>query len=107
VLSQAPRHEDVWRSGSIASRTGRFTPQEKAHGYPLDRDWLGSRAGLDAVKKKKSPSRESNSGLENNLQIYIKESVCNDIDWIQLAEVGSNSGLLWTWICTFSFHKSG
>jgi hypothetical protein len=44
------------------SRPGRFTPKERAPGTYWIRGWVGSRAGLDAVVKRKilSPRRESN-----------------------------------------------
>jgi hypothetical protein len=47
---------------SSALRTGRFAPGEKAPGTHWIEGWVGLRAGLDAVEKKKSPSpcRESN-----------------------------------------------
>jgi len=47
---------EVWS----ASRPGRFTPGERAPGTL----WMDSRAGLDAVAKRKipSPCRESKSG---------------------------------------------
>jgi hypothetical protein len=78
VLNQAPRHEDVlgeWRYSSThsltsavdgddwsASRPGRFTPREGAPGTHWIGGWVGPRAVLDAVVKRKIPSsrRESN-----------------------------------------------
>jgi hypothetical protein len=74
----APRHEgvlDEWMYGSnhsltsaldggewSASRPGRFTPKEGALGTHWIGGWVGPRAVLDAVVKKKipSPCRESN-----------------------------------------------
>jgi len=35
------------------SRSGRFTPRERAPGTHWIRDWVGSRAGLEAVVKRK------------------------------------------------------
>jgi hypothetical protein len=74
----APHHWDVlaeWRYSSIhsltsaldgggewsASRTGRFTPREWAPGSQWIGGWVGPRAVLDAVVKRKipSPHRES------------------------------------------------
>jgi hypothetical protein len=45
-----------------ASRPGRFTPREKAPGTHWIGDWVGPRAVLDAVVKRKipSPCRELN-----------------------------------------------
>jgi hypothetical protein len=45
-----------------ASRPGRFTPREKTSGSHWIGGWVGPRAGLDAVVKRKipSPRRESN-----------------------------------------------
>jgi hypothetical protein len=37
-----------------ASRPGRFTSRERAHGTDLMGGWVGPRDGLDAVAKKKS-----------------------------------------------------
>jgi hypothetical protein len=57
-----------WGSGGIApcfldlggeclvSRPGHFTPRERAPGTHWIGDWLGRRAGLDAVMKIKIPS---------------------------------------------------
>jgi hypothetical protein len=74
----APRHEGVfreWRYSSTlsltsaldggewsASRLGRFTPRERDPGTHWIGGWVGPRAVLDAVVKKKipSPRRESN-----------------------------------------------
>jgi hypothetical protein len=61
---KAPRILDLgsrWKCS--ASRTGSFTPRERAPGTHWIRDWLGSRAGLDTVVKRKIPSRcrDSNS----------------------------------------------
>jgi len=47
-----------------ASRPGRFTPGETDPGTHLIGFWLDSRAGLDAMQKRKNPClcRESNPG---------------------------------------------
>jgi hypothetical protein len=42
-----------WGSGGIASRPGRFTPRERAPGTHWIGGWVGSRAVLDAVVKRK------------------------------------------------------
>jgi hypothetical protein len=46
-----------------ASRPGRFTPRERAPGTHCTEGWVGLRAILDGVVKRKipSPRRESNS----------------------------------------------
>jgi hypothetical protein len=47
---------------SLASRPGRFTPKERATGTHWIGGWVGPRAVLDTVVKRKipSPCRESN-----------------------------------------------
>jgi hypothetical protein len=78
-FNAAPRHEGVFgerRYSSThsltsaldggewsASRPGRFTPRERAPGTNWTGGWVGPRAVLDAVVKRKipSPRRESNS----------------------------------------------
>jgi hypothetical protein len=75
----APRHEGVlgeWRYSSTYSLTstldggkwsaschGRFTPRERTPGTHWIGGWLGTRAGLDAMVKRKIPSpyQDSNS----------------------------------------------
>jgi hypothetical protein len=75
----APRHEGIlgeWRYSSThslisaldggewsASRPGRFTPSERAPGTHCIRGWVGPRAGLDAVVKRKIPSHYRDSNL--------------------------------------------
>jgi hypothetical protein len=46
------------------SHPGRFTPKERAHGTQWIGDWVGPRAGSDAVEKREAscPCRESNPG---------------------------------------------
>jgi hypothetical protein len=45
-----------------ASRPGRFNPGERAHGTHWIGGWVGPRAGLDDVEKRKFlPPRDSNS----------------------------------------------
>jgi len=70
ALDKIPRHEDIWRSGSIAprilklgarwrcrwvSRPGSFKPVEREAGNHKTGDWLVLRAGLDTVARKKNP----------------------------------------------------
>jgi hypothetical protein len=54
----------IWLDGVewSASHPGRFTPRERAPGTHWIGGWLGPRAVLDAVMKRKIPSlrRESN-----------------------------------------------
>jgi hypothetical protein len=67
-MNQAPDHEDVCRSGSIAppffnseldggklsaSRSSRFTPGEGATGTNCIGGWVGPKASLDFVEKRK------------------------------------------------------
>jgi hypothetical protein len=56
-----PRILDLGGEGS-ASRPGRFTPKERAPGIHCIGGWVGPRAVLDTVVKRKIPSarRESN-----------------------------------------------
>jgi hypothetical protein len=53
-----------WGSGGIAPRPGRFTPRERAPGTHGIGGWVGLKAVLDAVVKRKipNPHRESNPG---------------------------------------------
>jgi hypothetical protein len=78
LFNRKPRHEGVlgeWRysythsltsalNGSewSASRPDRFTPRERAPGTHWIGGWVGTRAVLDAVVRRKihSPRRESN-----------------------------------------------
>jgi hypothetical protein len=64
----------------LASRHGRFIPGETASGTQWIRDSVGSRATLDAVKRKMScPCRESNSGSyyisPYDRKMYVYEEV--------------------------------
>jgi hypothetical protein len=64
----APRHEDIWASGGVppsfliaalhgvewsASRSGHFTPGEKAPVTHWIGGWAGPRIGLDTVEKRR------------------------------------------------------
>jgi hypothetical protein len=77
LLTEHHSMKAYWRSGGIAprfltpaldgdewsaSRTGRFTPGERAPGTHWIGGWVGPRAILDAVVKRKipSPCRDSN-----------------------------------------------
>jgi hypothetical protein len=90
-LNGAPRHEGVlgeWRysfthsltsalDGSkwSVSRPGRFTSRERAPGTHWIGGWMGPRAILDAVVKRKipSPRRESNpSPSIGNINVDVK-----------------------------------
>jgi hypothetical protein len=126
VFNQAPRHEGVLGSGGIApcildlgtrwrwvvSFTPRsLYPQGKSLWCPLDRGWVGPRAVLDAVVKRKipSPRQESNPRtpivqpvaqrytdwaitalhrrrLDDNIRMDLKDIVWEAVDWIHLAQ---------------------
>jgi hypothetical protein len=84
VLNYAPRHEDIlgeWRYSSThpltsaldggewsASRPGRFAPRKRTSGIRWIGGWVGLRAGLDTVVKRKFPRllRESNPDLSDH-----------------------------------------
>jgi hypothetical protein len=62
-------HGTRWRwMVSFTSRP--LYPQGKSPYYPLDREWVGPRAGLDAVSKRKIPNllRDSNSDRSGRSQ---------------------------------------
>jgi hypothetical protein len=48
-----------------ASRLGRFTPRERARGTHWIRAWVGTRASLDTVSKRKTPSSRQESNPEH------------------------------------------
>jgi len=52
------------------SRPGRFTPEERSAGTRWRGGWVGPRAVLDAVEKRKipSPRRESNPTKDSTIQ---------------------------------------
>jgi hypothetical protein len=56
-----------------ASRPGHFTPRERAPGTRWIGGWVGPRAGLDAVSKRKIPS----SGRESNPDHPIVQPVAS------------------------------
>jgi hypothetical protein len=60
----------------LASSTGRFTPRERASGTHWIEGWVGPRAGLDAVEKRKisRPSRESNPGRSTRSPLLYRLS---------------------------------
>jgi hypothetical protein len=83
LINYSPRHEDVWGCWDIAlpswnsaldgvewsaSQPCRFTPCVKATGTHWIGGWVGLRAGVDAVEKRKSlcPCRKSNTDLPNH-----------------------------------------
>jgi hypothetical protein len=93
VLYQAPRHGDVWGSGGIAARILNlctrwrrvisFTPlllysPGKAPGSHGIRGWVGPRAGLDAVAKRKNPypCQESKFGRPTHSVVTILVELC-------------------------------
>jgi len=75
----------------LASRPGRFTPREGASGTPLIGGWVGTRAVLDAVVKRKipSPRRESNPRPQIFLLQFsvsrIEVAVCLRIEQTELS----------------------
>jgi hypothetical protein len=65
-----------------ASRPSRFTPREKAPGTHWIGSWVGPRAVLNTVVKRKisSPRRES-----NNIKMDV-EKQCENMNWIELTQ---------------------
>jgi hypothetical protein len=63
-----------------ASRPGRFTPRERAPGTHWIGDWVGPRAGLDVVVKKKTsldlPEKYDVLISKRILKIHVWISVC-------------------------------
>jgi hypothetical protein len=96
--SPAPRHEDVfgeWRYSSThsltsardrdewsVSRPDRFTPREKAPGTHCLGGWVGPRAVLDAVVKRKIPSPRRKSNPRNPIVQPITQHYT---DWANTA----------------------
>jgi hypothetical protein len=89
----APRHEGVlgeWRYSSTfltsaldggewsASRPSHFTPRERTPGTHWTGSWVGPRASLDTVSKRKipSPHRESNPNHP-----IVQTIPSHDTDW--------------------------
>jgi hypothetical protein len=79
-----------------ASRPSRFTPKEITPGTHWIGGWVGSRAVLDAVVKRKIPipRRESNPrtpivqpiSQEDNIRLHLSEIGWEVVDWIHLAQ---------------------
>jgi hypothetical protein len=104
----APRHEGIlmeWRYCSTnylasaldggewsASRHGRFTPREIDPSTPWIRGWVGTRAVLDAVVKRKipSPRRESNPRTP-----IVQPVAPRYTDWAITALLSINTELIW------------
>jgi hypothetical protein len=103
VLNYAPRHEGVlweWRYGSThsltsaldggewsASRPGRLTPRERALGTHWIGGWVGPRAVLDAMVKRKIPSPAGKRTLDINIiNNYVGPSITNLIDVLKILE---------------------
>jgi hypothetical protein len=78
LINYAPWNEDVWGRWGVdpqlltsavgggewsASCPGHFTPRKKAPGIHRTRGWVGSRTGLDAMKKRNisCPCQKSNA----------------------------------------------
>jgi hypothetical protein len=53
-----------------ASHPGSFTPRERAPGTHWIGDWIGPRAVLDMVAKRKIPSPTRNQTLEPHIQNF-------------------------------------
>jgi hypothetical protein len=71
-----------------ASRPGRFTPRERSPGTRWIGGWVGPRAVLDAVVKRKIPSPRR----ESNLRTPIVQHVARPYtDWAITALTNSNS----------------
>jgi hypothetical protein len=86
-FNRAPHHEGVlgeWRYSSThsltsaldggelsASRTGRFTPRERAPGTHWIGGWVGTRAGLEAEVNRKVPSPRRESHYTGTNQNHI------------------------------------
>jgi len=68
---------DVWS----ASRPGSFTPRERAPGTPWIGGWMGPRADLDAVVKRKIPSPPP--GTEPNRNVTRSKSETDLVDKVE------------------------
>jgi hypothetical protein len=65
---------DEWST----SRPDCFIPREKAPGTDWIRSWVGPRAGLDTVSKKKIPSPYRDSNTDHpNVQLVVAPSFLN------------------------------
>jgi hypothetical protein len=73
------------------SRPGRFTHRKRAPGTLWIGGWVGHRAGLDTVKKRKMscPCRESNPGRPAPSPSLYRLS-CLEIQQIRMAEISLN-----------------
>jgi hypothetical protein len=114
VFNKAPRHEDVlgeWRYSPThsltsaldggewsASHPGRFTARERAPGSHWIGGWVGPRAVLDAVVKRKIPS----SCRESNLRIPILQPVAQRYtDWAITAHKQTGCSCKFVWVSWF------
>jgi len=72
-----------------ASRPGRFTPRERAPFTCWIGGWVGPRAGLDAVARKKFPAPARNRILKFPVNILNKQSRIADKGFYSSLSVGS------------------
>jgi hypothetical protein len=95
LFNWAPHHEGVLGSGGIAprildlgtrwrwsaSRPSCFTPRERARGTQWIGGWVGLKAGLDTVVKKKNPSlfKDSNPRSSSAILLSYPGSILYDI----------------------------
>jgi hypothetical protein len=83
-----------------ASHPGRFTPTERALGTHCIRSWVGPRAGLDAVTKRKipSPCRDS-THLARNPELYTELSrPPHAVNWGSYTSLSSITQIWRTWM---------
>jgi hypothetical protein len=73
-----------------ASRPGSSTPRERAHGTHWIGGWVGHRAGLDAVVRRKIPSPYQDS------KSYHPARILTDLSWLRYVNitVGNKTGTL-------------
>jgi hypothetical protein len=90
-FNRVPRHEGVlgkWRHSFThsltsaldggewsASRPGRFTPKERAPGTPWTGGWVGPRAVVDAVVKRRIPSLRRESKPRTPIVQSVAQSI--------------------------------
>jgi hypothetical protein len=75
------KHHDMKRyrvSGGIASHPGHFTPREKALGTHWIGGWVGPRAVLDAVVRRKIPSPHQ----ESNPRTPQPSTILTELSWL-------------------------